>query len=321
MKFILGALLTVFAFSLTGQTEADTLPKTKKWRLKAIYGLNGTQTSFVNWNAGGRNNISALGLINAQANYKFKNIKWDNELTVSLGGLQYLDDGQTAEETMFQKTDDRIEVSSNIGYRLTDDLNFSFIASFRTQMLDGFNYPNDSIRASKFMAPGYLNLGLGIDYTPSKNFTLFASPAAAKITFVQDATLADAGAFGVEAATYDPVSGALITPGQQIRYEVGSYIKMNYNRNLAENIDVKTKLELFSNYLENPENIDVNAEVLWNFKINSWFSASLQWNLIYDDDIRIVDAQGNAGPRTQFKSVLGLGISYTMKNYTEDKKK
>ena len=60
-----------------------------------------------------------------------------------------------------------------------------------------------------------------------------------------------------------------------------------------ENIDIKTKLELFSNYLENPENIDVNAEVLWNFKINSWFSASLQWNLIYDDDIRITDKSGN----------------------------
>ena len=78
---------------------------------------------------------------------------------------------------------------------------------------------------------------------------------------------------------------------------------------------MKTKLELFSNYMNNPENIDVNADVLFTFKINSWFSASLNWTLIYDDDIDIRDNQGNVGPRTQFKSVLGLGVSYTMRNF------
>ena len=94
---------------------------------------------------------------------------------------------------------------------------------------------------------------------------------------------------------------------------------MKYDRALAKNIEMKSKLELFSNYLNNPTNIDVNAEVLFSFKVNSWFSASLLWNLIYDDDIRITDSDGNTGPRTQFKSVLGLGISYTMKNYTDPK--
>ena len=220
MKFFLSVLLlgsTAFSFSQT----VDSVPPPRKWRMKAMYGLNGTQTSFVNWNAGGRNNVSALGFINGQANYKFKQIKWDNEISISLGGLQYLDNDPTGQANMFQKTDDRIEASSNIGYRLTEDLNFSFIGAFRTQMMDGFSYPNDSIRTSKFMAPGYLNVGLGIDYTPNKNFTLFVSPAAAKITFVQDATLANAGSFGVDAAVYDDLTGVLVTPGKQIRYEVG----------------------------------------------------------------------------------------------------
>lgn len=321
MKSVLGALFLLFIGNLFAQVPADSLakPEPKKWRLKAIYGLNGTQTQFVNWNAGGRNNVSALGFINTQANYKFKKIKWDNEFNISLGGLQYLDENQTEENIMFQKTDDRLEYSSNVGYAIRKDLNFSFISSFRTQMLDGFNFPNDSTRASTFMAPGYLNLGLGFDYTPDKNLTVFLSPAAVKMTFVLDDVLANQGAFGVDPATYAP-QGGLLTPGKQFRLELGAYAKINYNKNLAENIDVKTKLELFSNYLENPQNIDVNAEVLWSFKVNNWFQASLQWNLIYDDDIRITDADGNTGPRTQFKSVLGLGISYTMKNYKETKK-
>ena len=78
---------------------------------------------------------------------------------------------------------------------------------------------------------------------------------------------------------------------------------------------MKAKLELFSNYLKNPQNIDVNAEIIMNFKVNSWFSASINWLLIYDDDINIIDRDGNSGPRTQFKSVIGLGVAYTMKNF------
>ena len=86
---------------------------------------------------------------------------------------------------------------------------------------------------------------------------------------------------------------------------------------LAKNIDLKSKLELFSNYLHNPQNIDVNIEAIFNFKVNSWFSASLNWMLIYDDDITIHSVNGSSGPRTQFKSVLGLGISYKMMNFKE----
>jgi hypothetical protein len=297
--------------------EIDTT-KPNPWQLKAIYGLNGTQTSFVNWNAGGRNNLSVLGFISASADYITEEFKWDNEFGLALGGLQYLGEGTAAAKT-FQKTDDRIEYSSNVGYRMTDELNLSFISGFRTQMLDGFNYPNDSLRTSNFMAPGYLNLGLGLDYTPNKRFTAFLSPLAAKMTFVQDETLANQGAFGVEGAEYDG-NGEISTPGEQFRFEVGAYVKFKYTQKVAENIDLKSKIELFSNYLYKPKNVDVNAEVLWSFKVNSWFSASLQWNLIYDDDIRILDINGDTGPRTQFKSVLGLGISYTMKNF-DDKKK
>jgi hypothetical protein len=75
---------------------------------------------------------------------------------------------------------------------------------------------------------------------------------------------------------------------------------------------MKSKLELFSNYLNNPENIDVNGELLLLFRVNSLVSASAQWNLIYDDDVRITDSDGNTGPRTQFKSVIGIGLSYKL---------
>jgi opacity protein-like surface antigen len=295
-KNLIVALFASMALS-SAQAQGDTI--SSNWRLKAIYGVNGTQSSFVNWNAGGRNNISLLGYVAASAKYEKGNLKWDNDLGAALGGMQYLDQSTGND---LQKTDDRLELATNFGYRLKEHYYLSLLGSFRTQFIEGLD--ESLVRTSNFMAPGYVNLSLGIDYTPNDNFSAFLSPLASKMTFVTDPTLSAAGSFGVAA-------------GETFRGEFGAYFKMKYNKELFKNIEMKSKLELFSNYIENPQNIDVNAEVLFSFKVNSWFSASLLWNLIYDDDIRITDSDGNTGPRTQFKSVLGLGVSYTMKNFTD----
>lgn len=329
MRYLITLLLVGTVFFGRSQDSADTMrldieargDSTKNiephWLMSSIFGANGTQSSFVNWNAGGRNNISLLGFINATATYEHPYYDWDNTLNIALGGLQYLDKDADG----LQKTDDRIELASKLGYRLKENKYYylSFIGGFRTQFLDGFQYPDDSNRVSTFMAPGYINLALGIDYKPSKNFSVFLSPAASKMTFVRDQTLANAGAFGVTAAEYD-TAGVLITPGSQFRHELGAYFKLIYNVEIAKNIEMKSRLDLFSNYLVNPQNIDVNADVLFNFKVNNWFSASANFTLIYDHDILITDAKGNTGPRTQFKSVLGVGVSYTVRNYEEKKK-
>lgn len=306
------ALGSVFGQETVAPAE-DTIPS--NWKLKALYGINGTQSSFVNWNAGGRNNISVLGFISASALYEKDRMKWDNDLSLALGGLQYLDNQGDG----LQKTDDRIELNTSLGYKLKEHYYLSLQGGFRTQSLDGFSANNDSVRASTFMAPAYASLALGIDYTPNDNFSAFLSPFGAKMTFVNDQVLSNAGAFGVEGAEYNSL-GEVVTAGKRFRGEFGAYFRMKYNKELVKNIQMKSKLELFSNYLNNPENIDVNAEVLFTFKVNSWFSASLNWNLIYDDDIDIEDRDGNVGPRTQFKSVLGLGVSYTMQNYKDEKK-
>jgi hypothetical protein len=230
-----------------------------------------------------------------------------------LGGLRYIE--KESVEGM-QKTDDRVDISSNFGYRIKTHTYVSFIGGLRTQLLDGFTYPNDSVIVSTFMAPGYVNTAIGLDYIKSDNFSVFTSPFAMKLTVVNNQVLADSGAYGVQRAVVDE-SGMLVNPGRRLRSEFGAYIKVKYVQVIAKNIELKSKLELFSNYSQNPQNIDVNLEALFNFKVNSWFSASLQCMLIYDDDIQIRDVNGRTGPRTQFKSVLGLGISYKMKNYKD----
>ncbi len=300
--------------SLAQDTTVVEAPVVKNWRLKSAFGINGTQSAFVNWNAGGRNNISALAFISASADYSKNKWQWKNNLELALGGVKYLD--STGRKAGFQKTDDKIDFATNVGYKLKEKWYVSMIGGFRTQFMDGFAYPNDSTPVSRFMAPGYVNLSLGIDYTPNEHLSVFLSPLSTKITIVNDQKLADAGAFGVDKGIFGP-SGEVTTGGNRVRYEYGAYFKLTYQKELFKNVNFKSKLELFSNYAKNPQNIDVNVDVLWTFKVNSWLSASLNWTLIYDDDITIRDAKGNSGPRTQFKSVLGLGISYTMKNFKE----
>lgn len=295
------------------ELKKDTI-KEKTWTVKSIFGVNGSQTSFVNWAAGGRNNVTALSFLDFTAVYQKHHLKWSNDVKLALGGLIYTD--STGKKQGLQKTDDKIDLASSIGYEFKKSWFFTGISGFRTQFLDGYNYPNDSVRISSFLAPGYLNLSLGIEYAPKNFFNVYLSPFAYKLTIVRDQVLANDGAFGVKKAERDTL-GNVLTPGRYFRHEIGAYFRLRFQKEIMKNIEMKTRLELFSNYIHNPQNIDVNLENIFAFKINKWFSASLQWNLIYDDDINIRDVKNGFGPRVQFKSVLGLGISYTLTNKTK----
>lgn len=294
----------------------DTLaaPKENNWKLRMMIGANGTQTSFVNWSAGGRNNISVIGYFSGSADYKKGDWVWKNNLELALGGMKYLD--STGRRQGLQKTDDKIDFSSNVGFKFKEKWYLSINAGFKSQFMDGYKYPNDSTKVSAFLAPAYTNLALGIDYTPTSDLTFFLSPTSLKFTIVNDKELADNGAFGVVGAKYNS-NGEIITAGKRFRSEFGAYFKMTYFKEVFKNVHFKGRLELFSNYLYKPQNVDVNLDVLWTFKVNSWLSASLNWTLIYDDDIMITDIKGRTGPRTQFKSILGLGLSYTVKNFKD----
>ncbi|RFC53948.1 DUF3078 domain-containing protein [Brumimicrobium aurantiacum] len=306
-------LLSIFSFStLNAQDDSEVSPdEISKWKLESKYALNLTQSTFTNWASGGRNNISGLGFINAFAEYKSGRIRWASTLSTGLGGVQYFDEE-------IEKTDDVLDLQSTISYGLKDPWFISLLGGFRTQYLNGYASPEDSLRSSTFMAPGYVNISLGIEYIPNDNLKLLLSPLSGKFTFVQDQVLANAGAFGVEPAEYNSL-GDLVNPGENFRAELGAYFRVIYKKQLMENIGMRSRLEFFSNYMENPQNLDVNGELILDFKVNEWFSANLQLNMIYDDDIDIEDRNGNVGPRTQFKQVIGLGIAYRMANFKEEK--
>ncbi len=297
-------------FSIAGFSQ-DTNAAEGPWTREGLFNLSLSQTALVNWAAGGQNSYSGNALIKYSANYKEGLWKWKNDLTLSYGGLSQGD-------IPWQKTDDRIEFNSKVSRDKKEggDWAYASFLNFRTQFVDGFKLPDDSTLISTWMAPGYLTMGLGMDYTPNEYFSLNISPIAAKFTFVGNALLADAGAFGVEGAEYDS-TGVKTKDGSIYRFELGGNISAQFKKEIAKNVELDTKLNLFSNYLENPGNIDVNWDLMLNMKVNDWLSASLICNLIYDHDIDIaVDTDNDGvtdavGPRTQFKEVLGVGLNMT----------
>ena len=300
-------------FSQSTNNEDDlktvSMDTIEGWKYVGTIAINLSQVSLTNWSAGGQNTISTNGLLSIFANYKKGKNTWENYLDFGYGTIKQ---GRNAN---WWKTDDKIDFTSKYGQKAFSNWYYAGLLNFKTQMTAGYNYPNDSTKISTLLAPGYLIGAIGMDYKPSDNFTAFIAPLTAKVTVVGDQTLADAGAFGVEPATFD-TAGNVMTAGENIRNEFGGYIRLFYKKDLMENIGLQTKLDLFSNYLNKPQNIDINWEVLVSMKVNKYISATLSTQLIYDHDIDIaIDSNGDnlpdkMGPRIQFKEVLAAGFSY-----------
>ena len=305
-KIIVLTLITVYFGSvLSGQVteKEDVLKKMNTdtvngWKKGGMFALTFGQNSFVNWAAGGINSISVNGAANLFANYKKDNFSWENNLDFGYG----IQKQGKKDNTLTQKTDDKFDFASKLGIKATDKLFYAALMNFRTQFTNGYNYPDNTTVISAFMAPGYLLFAAGIDYKPIKNLSVFIAPVTSKTTFVIDQTLSDAGAYGVDA-------------GKSVRSEFGGYLKAVYVKDIMKNVSFNTKLGLFSNYFHNPQNIDVNWEVLLGMKINKYLTANLSTQMLYDDDILVpVDTNGDGinngtGKRIQFKEIFGIGFS------------
>ncbi|HLV47069.1 MAG TPA: DUF3078 domain-containing protein [Flavobacterium sp.] len=277
------------------------------WTKVNIIGLDISQGSFSNWNAGGYNSVSGVVKGEFARKYEKGRIIWNNELKVQYG--MYKQENQE-----WRKTDDVLQLNSTIGYRTSVKSNWLYTSkfTFNTQMADGFTYPDIDNPISRPFAPAYVFLGIGAEYAkPNTGLLIYFSPATWKATYVMDETLANRGEFGVEAAVYDE-NGVMIRKGKNARHEFGFLITNEYNKELLKNVTLEHKLKLYTDYLNNFGNIDIDWELKLKMRVNQFINATLGTHMIYDDDIqnkRDVDGvQINEGPKIQFKQQLGIGV-------------
>ena len=212
-------------------------------------------------------------------------VDWQNSLDLAYSMVQTGSD-------KLKKSDDKIDLTSKYSRKFSDHWLYGLLFNFKSQFADGFNYPYDSTLVSKFFSPAYVTLAAGITYKPVDYFEIFISPATGKWTFVNDKQLSDEGAYGVD-------------PGKTVRTEFGAYINMKFKKDIMENVNFMSKLELFNNYTDKNKNntskVDVNWENILTLKVNRFITASVTTQLIYDADVI---------ERTQFKETIGVGFGY-----------
>lgn len=307
-KILLSLSVMFFASQMLFAQDAEK----NNWTHGGFVGLNVSQSHFSNWTSGGQDNVNGLGTFKYNLNYLKGKSKWDNTLDLALG-YSYFDFDMKP-----LKTDDRINFSSLYGYDVVkDELYITANLNFQSQFANGYDYKTDSTtRISAFLAPAYLTVGIGAQYTPSSWFSLNLAPASGRLTIVNDQNLADAGTFGVKGALYDPVTGELLEHGSKFRMELGAQLIANVNYEIFKNVVFSSKLIVFYDYLQDRElnaldkNYSCRLDFDWDnalvLKVNDWLNCNVTARLVYDEDVAPIEGDSFL----QFKEVLSVGISY-----------
>ena len=307
------ALATVTSTAtVTAKTSPELPPQyLSHWQSKNTIGLDLNEIAFVNWNAGGVSAISGLLKGNFLRIHTLDKSEWVNELIVRYGITKQ--DGLA-----IQKSDDEFRFNSTYGYRKDTLTNWYHSAkfNFNTQFANGYKYPDTSSPISKPFSPAYTFLGYGANYFDKvKKFDLYISPLTFKNTLVLDQTLANKGAFGVNKAIYD-AEGNLVSKGKKSRTEFGFLITNHYKKEVWKNITMENRLSLYSDYINNFGNIDVEWRLQFDLVVNKYVRANIGMHLIYDDDIKTTEeinvVKVPKGPKVQLKQVLGVGLVYVI---------
>ncbi|MGB9851724.1 MAG: DUF3078 domain-containing protein [Candidatus Kapaibacteriota bacterium] len=319
-KIFLFLLLFLSSLNLYSQVkEVEKVVRIKPtidslgWKKGGLLSVSLAQTSLTNWAAGGQNSVSIQGLLNLFSSRKWLKSFWENYLDIGYGLLQQ------GEIEKFIKTDDKFDFTSKFGLQFEKNFYVAVILNFRTQMTVGWNYGKDTQKISNFLSPAYLVTAVGIDWKPISSLSFFGAPFTGRITYVNDQELANKGLYGVRPAVYDSI-GVIVKKGNRTKEEFGGFLRIFFSKSdfeweFLKNISITSKLDLFSDYLNKPQNIDVNWENMILFRVNKIISISLSTQLIYDENVLIPVDTNNDGkfdsyaPRTQFKEILGLGIA------------
>lgn len=304
MKYLLPCICLLASLAATAQDEtikklqndagigikkdpADTAQQL--WKKGATIGLNLAQGSLSNWAAGGDDfSLSINAVVSTFAFYKKDKHSWDNTFDLNLGYVRTTSLGG-------RKNDDRIDFVSKYGYELNPKLNLSGLFNFRSQLFKGYTYSDQSrVFASDFLAPAYILLSPGLDYKPTANLSVFVSPATVRWVIVNDDSLSAKGLYGVD-------------PGKKSRTEIGAFMSVNYTAMLGKSVSYKGRMDLFSNYRDEPKNVDLFMTNLFAVKLSRYLSATWSLDLIYDDDVELFGPNKNR-PALQLKSLVGVGF-------------
>lgn len=269
-------------------------PKPSRWTKGTFTQLGFSQVSLTNWAAGGFSSVSMNGYVNFYANYTHNKMYWENRIQMAYGFVHSFGD-------RYKKSDDKLIIDSKVASQAVDKIFMSAFINFRSQFTSGFTYTSTTTTlVSQFLAPGYLSLGVGLDYKPNKKITMNISPLTGNLVIVQNPLLRAKYGNKVD---------------QAVKIELGAQFKADTKFQIEKNITVNSTLTLFSNFLGDMSHIKINWEAMADAKITKFLSTNIRTTLLYDHNILIANSSGISAPRVQFKELLSVGFSYTFGNF------
>lgn len=261
----------------------------KKWKSGGNYTLTIGQGSLSNWAAGGDQfSFTINTILQLYSYYRKDRNSWDNTLDIFFGYINTTSLGS-------RKNDDRFDLISKYGYSLNKKLNLATLFNIRSQFVRGYTYPNNvKTFASTFMSPGYIIFSQGLDLKPKKNLSIFFSPLTARWVIVTDPELSRRGEYGVR-------------PGTKSINQLGAFGTLTYEKSFTKKVLYKTRVDLFTNYKTNPQNVDLFMTNVLTAKIGKNLAFNWNLDLVYDDDVRLFGPTKKS-PGLQLKSIVGIGL-------------
>jgi hypothetical protein len=262
------------------QTKPDsTAPP---WKQSLVAGLNLTQVSYTNWQGGGQNALAYSTLANGRSTYNDTSLNWDNVYDFAFGQTRLGDQG-------LRKTDDKIDISSTLTYKVGTFLNPYANATLKTQFAKGFTYDafGNGMEVSKFFDPGYLTQTAGVGYQPLTEVKLRLGTGFREII---------TSAFTVYASDPPPA------PQQKTRVDGGIEFDSDIAWNLAANLQLVSSFQFFAPYTT-LDQIVVRGDNTLTAKVSKYIVVSLDVQLINEKRVT---------PDTQYKQSLAMGLSYTV---------
>ncbi|HUR09890.1 MAG TPA: DUF3078 domain-containing protein [Flavitalea sp.] len=336
---ILAIIVTVTAYSqdqslkdVQGQSQRtikiDTI--TKDWRKGGVIAVNIGQGGSRNWAAGAEKySFSVASYLSLFANRQMGKYNWDNTLDLGFALVNTTSLGS-------RKTDDKIDLFTKFSRDLTTTVSLGLVGNLRTQFYDGYdyNYLGKGIRrrTSDFFAPAYAVIAPGVDWHPTKYFSVFLAPLSARFIIVTNEPKSyyyQGGVIPGTPQTFEVPLAVLygVDPARQVRNEIGGFASVNFNRDIIKNVAFKTRLDLFSNYIKTyrftptgPDQLDIqevkpkpqNVDVYWSnllvMKVNKFLNVTYNFDLIYDDDVRQF-GPSKSSAAAQMRTMLGVGFS------------
>jgi len=253
------------------------------WKRSGTFILNLSQGALSNWAAGGENSTLGInGIFNYSINLRSGKNTWDNNFDMALGYQN------ASSFSQYRKIDDRIDITSKYGHQLTQHWYASLLFNFNSQFLQGYDYSTTPYtKISNFLTPGKIILAPGMNYKTTSRFSFFISPIALRWVLKVDEDFFNVAKFGVDSA-------------KKSNKEFGAYVTVTYKADISKWATYTGRFDLYSNYLRNPQNVDLLMNNLLTMKFNKIFAANLSLDLIYDDDVI---------KRLQVKEILGIGIT------------